>query len=221
MATPSLAPSSRSAPTSPGSAPAGSGSRPRSASRPGSTSAPASSVRSRVSTRSATSGHGRASSPVDRRAGVDEDVGAVEIAARGARAGLGDVERAVVERLEQRADQVLGGQALDVLGVAQRQGGLVGDGLQELLVLGREGAHARAHGDQRADLLAVVAQRCARLDVRVGELARRVDGDELEPAVLAVAQPQLRGVAAEQPAHARGDHLVELLAARRPRRCAR
>ena len=49
------------------------------------------------------------------------------------------------------------------------------------------------------DLLAVVAQRGARLDTRIGERARRVEGDQLERAVLAVAQPQLRGVAAQQP----------------------
>ena len=197
-----------------GSAPAGSGSRPRSASRPG--------IDEGTRPRACAAASRRARRPRAtaarllagrHRAGVDEDVAAVEIAARGARAGLGDVERAVVERLEQRADQVLGGQALDVLGVAQRQGGLVGDGLQQLLVLGGEGAHARAHGDEGADLLAIVAQRRPRLDVRIGERARRVEGDELERAVLAVAQPQLRGVAAQQPAHARGDHAVELLAA--------
>ena len=49
----------------------------------------------------------------------------------------------------------------------------------------------RAHGDERADLLAIVAQRGPRLDVRIGERAGRVEGDQLERAVLAVAQPQL------------------------------
>ena len=212
MATPSLAPSSRRAVTSPARAPAGSGSRARSASRPASTSAPASSVRRRVSTRSAISGQLPRRLPGRHRSGVDEDVGAIEIAARGAPAGLCDVERPVGERLEQRAHEVLGGQALDVLGVAHRQRGLVGDGLQQLLVLSGERAHARAHRHEGAHLLAIVAQRSPRLDTRIGERARRVERDQLERAVLAVAQPQLRGVAGQQPPHARRDDAIELLA---------
>ena len=82
---------------------------------------------------------------------------------------------AVVERLEERADQVLGGQALDVLGVAQREGGLVGHGLQQLLVLGREGAHAasawrrarRPRGGRRA------ARRATRRAARAARPADR------------------------------------------------
>ena len=127
------------------------------------------------------------------RSGVDEDVGAVEVAARGARAGLGDVERPLVERLEERAHEVLGREPLDVLGVAQREGGLVGDGLQQLLVLGRERRHAASARATRAPSSSRSSRSGgARLDMRLGQLARRVEGHELERAVLAAAQPQLR-----------------------------
>ena len=212
MATPSLAPSSRRGSRSPRSAPGASGSSPRSASRPAIDERAGLEVAQPRLDALGDGGPRRRVLAGRQRAGVDEDVRAIEIAARGARAGLGDVERSVVERLEQRAHQVLRGQALDVLDVAQRESGLVGHGVQQLLVLDREGAHAAAHGDERPELVAVVAQRGARLDARLGQLAARIEGDQLEPAVLAVAQPQLARVVAEQAADALGDHLIELLA---------
>jgi hypothetical protein len=99
------------------------------------------------------------------RARLEEDLRAVEIAPGRAGARLGDVARIGCERLEEVTDEVLGGQPLDQLGLAQREDELVGDRLQQLVVLGVPGA--RAQRDQRAELVTVVAQHRPPLDARL------------------------------------------------------
>ena len=203
-------------------APAGSGSRPRSASRPG--------VEERA-------GLERAQPRLDALgdlgprprvvaggapAGVDEDVRAVEVAARGARAGLGDVARARRPAPRRVCLTMFSAVRRSMCSaLLSADGGLVGDGLQQLLrARRRERAHARAHARRSgAEPPRRSSRSAARDSTRgSGQLARRVGGDELELAVVAVAQPDLAGVGAEQLARAARDRVVELLAAASPRR---
>ena len=75
--------------------------------------------------------HGCSRRPLD----VHEEVRLAQVAARLTRLRLRSLHRAGRERVEHVLDEVLGGQALDQLGLLQPNGGLVGDGAEQLLVL--------------------------------------------------------------------------------------
>ena len=171
---------------------------------------------------------------------VEHEVAAGEVAAGGAGARLGDVGRPALERLEEVADDVLGSQALDQLGLVERDGELVGDRAQQLVGLLAE-RRARPGRDERAEVLVARGdrrdeRRAARgrrrpaaaehVEQDRGALGpapgrappRRVGRRELEAAGRAVEEVELAGVAAQHVADALGDDAVQLLAAVRRRR---
>ena len=158
-------------------------------------------------------------------------VGAAEVPVRLAGLGLRGRERARLERVEHVLDHVLGGQPLDQLGLLEPDGGLVGDGLEQLSLLVGEGAPAAGHaaddpellvaGHERGDQQAVVGALLAAHQVEQqrgaarprGGRVRRVRHGQRQLVVLGRQPPDLARVGGQQlprPARDRGVQLVAL-----------
>ncbi len=140
--------------------------------------------------------------------GDDQHVRALEIAAGHPGARRRDLAAARGERLEEVAHEVLRGQALDQLGLLERERELPGDRVEQELGL-RPG---RRRDAEHADRLRARPQLDRRHAPERGGRAGRVGGDQLEPAAAGLVQVQLAALASEHLAQPAAGDAVEVLA---------